>query len=186
MPVLLVRVLLRTLMVVFTLTSLACSVLGGVTESDLERRHGLRFFRGQPFTGYAAEFDNAGQQRLRVHFRQGLMDGQRTTWFANGQRATSEVYRHGQKVGIHTGWYPGGSRRFRYQFSDGQFYGDQWEWYASGQVYRVMHYVDGRERGQKIWRRSGQIYANYVAVNQKKLGLLGGRLCDYPSGPPKP
>ena len=147
-------------------------------DSRLSSANGLLYCGSEPFSGSIRSEDTQGNLVAIEHYRAGKKHGVAKCWYADGRLAERRPYCDGEKTGWHCAWYPSGQRRFRYHFSHNQNDGDFWEWYDTGRPYRFRQFKAGLEIGQKIWRRDGQIYANYVHQDHQLAGLLGGRLCD--------
>ncbi|MCE9500366.1 MAG: membrane-binding protein, partial [Leptospira sp.] len=83
----------------------------------------------------------------------------------------------GKRVGIHKGWYENGNPRFWYEYKDGLSDGDHWEWHEEGNPYRYGKYIKDQNVGQKVWRKDGKIFSNYVYTKEKLYGVVGSKLC---------
>ena len=71
-----------------------------------------------------------------------------------------------------------GKPKFCYHFINDEYEGEVTEWDATGQLYRRMHYKQGREDGlQQMWWSDGKLRANYVVKEGKSYGLIGRKLC---------
>lgn len=62
-------------------------------------------------------YDN-GQRSALDHYRDGLQDGRHTSWYANGQKAIEGNYRAGRREGVWTRWDPSGLFRKEQIYSD--------------------------------------------------------------------
>jgi antitoxin component YwqK of YwqJK toxin-antitoxin module len=148
------------------------------SDSRLTLKEGKLLLGRAPFTGETVERFPGGRVRLLERYRDGLKEGTQTAWYSDGSKAAEWHYREGLREGLQEGWHPDGKRRFLSTYHADLPQGVITEWHPNGALYRQQTYVKGEEVSQKIWRPSGQIYANYVKKGARNFGLPGGKLCD--------
>jgi protein SCO1 len=85
-----------------------------------------------------------------------------------------------ERNGTHETWYGTGVRKSFAVFEKGVQVGSEWQWHANAQPFRLAQYENGKEIKVKMWRETGEIYANYVIDGERLLGLAGGQKCDSP------
>ena len=95
----------------------------------------------------------SGKVAAQRYFYTGLPHGKQYKWFENGDVSSTSMFDHGIPTGVHVSYFPNGSQSDTREFRNGKLY----------------HH--------KIWRRSGQIYANYKMVNGRGYGMMGAKLC---------
>ena len=69
-----------------------------VDYEKLERRDGLFYFKGEPFTGVAVMKYPNGQKRGEATFKDGKWHGLRTMWHENGQTEGEYTYKDGKYI----------------------------------------------------------------------------------------
>lgn len=144
---------------------------------QLSWRQGCLYFASQPYSGLLLDRYDNGSLAGAESFLNGKEHGLKIRWYPNYALAEARAYQYGTKQGWQRGWYPNGQARFRCQYDHDQYASDFWEWHPDGRPYRCRRFSANHEQGQVIWRRSGNVYANYVHQPQRLSGLLGGRLC---------
>lgn len=127
-----------------------------------------------------------------------------TSYFSNGQVASTIPVFNGKKEGINLEFYNNGDLKFLQTYADnklngevkrwgleqgyqllaelnyinGKLHGEQKKWFASGEIHKVMNMKNGKEDGlQKAYRKNGVLYANYEAVKGRTFGLRRSNLC---------
>ena len=142
------------------------------------RQSGTLFYLGQPFTGHRGKHHDNGRPALLETYRDGLRHGWLLKWYADGPMAEQRFYLAGRKEGTHLGWWPDGTLRFRLSLKAGLYHGSQEHRYRGGGLAALNHYENGREVGiQKAWTERGELFANYVARDGRRYGLIGAKPC---------
>jgi antitoxin component YwqK of YwqJK toxin-antitoxin module len=91
-----------------------------VVDSDqLERRDGLRYFKGKPFTGVAVYKYENGKKKREATFKDGDYDGLYTVWYENGQKELEKTYKDGLEDGLWTWYYENGQKKEESTYKDG-------------------------------------------------------------------
>lgn len=132
---------------------------------------------GRRFNGILEERFDAAETIRKTTYRNGLADGPEEEFHVSGIPLAHREFSEGKKTGIHEGWFVNGKRRFHYEYQDGKPHGEYWEWYRSGALSLFARFEHGRLLGKKMWRESGQIYANYVFLPDRAVGVPGTQLC---------
>ena len=91
-----------------------------VVDSDqLERRDGLRYFKGKPFTEVAVYKYENGKKKREATFKDGDYDGLYTVWYENGQKELEKTYKDGLEDGLWTWYYENGQKKEESTYKDG-------------------------------------------------------------------
>lgn len=91
------------------------------------------------------------QRRSQIETLDGVRDGQRTEWHANGEVWVSGRYEHGRRVGEWQERWPSGTLRFAGNYVADKLNGTESWWYANGGIEWQVHRKDGVRHGQEIW-----------------------------------
>ncbi|HMZ61193.1 MAG TPA: membrane-binding protein [Leptospiraceae bacterium] len=133
-------------------------------------------YKGVPYTGIMLSVHPNGVRR-ETEYKDGLEHGKTSNTYADGRPAAEYFFEKGKRIGIHKGWYENGKPRFWYEYKDGMAHGDHWEWHEEGIPYRYGRFENNVNIGQKVWRKDGQIYSNYIYTEQRIYGVQGSKLC---------
>ena len=89
-------------------------------QAQLERRDGLRYFEGKPFTGVAVyKYENGKKKKREATFKDGDYDGLYTVWYENGQKELEKTYKDGLEDGLWTWYYENGQKKEESTYKDG-------------------------------------------------------------------
>lgn len=91
------------------------------------------------------------QRRSQVETLNGVLDGQRTDWHANGEIWLSGRYERGLRVGEWQERWPSGALRFSGTYRGDKLHGTESWWYANGRIEWQVHRKNGDRHGQEIW-----------------------------------
>ena len=69
-----------------------------VDEDQLERRDGLWYFEGKPFTGVAVWKHENGKKEKEITIKDGKPDGLWTWWHENGQKKYEATWKDGKSI----------------------------------------------------------------------------------------
>ena len=72
-----------------------------------------------PFTGVVVGKLEYGRRYERT-YKDGKKDGQSTTWWDNGQKASEITYKDGKFDGLMTGWFDNGQKKMEATYKDGK------------------------------------------------------------------
>jgi hypothetical protein len=70
-----------------------------VDVGQLEKRDGLRYCEGKPFTGGAVRKYKSGQKLAEILYKDGKEDGLQTFWNEDGKKEGKYTYKDGKKDG---------------------------------------------------------------------------------------
>jgi hypothetical protein len=78
-------------------------------------------------------------------YRDGLQEGEWTTWNASGQRSAVDHFHHGEQDGLHTSWYFNGVKAIEGNYRMGRREGVWTRWDPTGFTSKQETYKDGRK-----------------------------------------
>ena len=138
-----------------------------VDYDQLERRDGLMYFEGKPFTGVAVEKWPNGQKRLEVTFKDGKEHDLTTLWYDNGQKNMEGTAKDGVPVAV-TVWKPNGEKCPDTNFVNGN--GIICYYHDNGQKKEETTFRDGKRDGLRTkWHENGQKKEESVYQNRKRI-----------------
>lgn len=149
-----------------------------IEASDIDRRTGLRYYKGVLFSGHLVEHYPSGEQKTITRYLEGRRHGQLQTWFENGVLAFESHYQHSRLHGAVNSWWQNGNKRTETFYVQGKTEGVSTKWYSTGAMFKLMRYAAGKEEGlQQAWRKNGKLYSNYEYVNGRVFGMKKANLC---------
>ena len=90
-------------------------------------------------------------------YKNGIKDGPRRVWYANGQLNQDEMNKDGQQMGLQREWYENGQLRFKYKVNEkGIEDGPMVEWYENGQIKNKGNYKNGELLSKKCFDEDGK------------------------------
>ena len=126
-----------------------------VDLGQLEKRPGITYFEGVPFTGVAIKKYNNGQKALESNYKDGKPHGLQSVWYENGQKSSEFTVKDGKPHGLMTSWYENGQKKSENPWKDGYKDGlDTW-WFENGQKRLEHTYKDGELISEKRWDEDG-------------------------------
>jgi len=90
-------------------------------------------------------YGDGGDKLIQGSYRDGVQEGEWTTWYASGQRSAVDHYRHGLQDGLHTSWYINGAKAIEGEYRMGQREGTWTQWDPSGLTSKQSIYRDGHK-----------------------------------------
>jgi hypothetical protein len=78
-------------------------------------------------------------------YRDGVQDGEWTTWYANGQRSAVDHFHDGVQDGLHTSWYINGAKSIEGEYHMGKREGVWTRWDVGGFTSKQDTYRDDRK-----------------------------------------
>ena len=131
----------------------------------------------KPFTGRAVllyeDWDEDGDAQMKIegNLKNGLVDGQWTEWYENGQKKGKGGFKDGKKQGPRVGWHENGQMMSEEEYKDGEQHGPCAAWYGNGQKMFEGAYKDGEEVGTWTWwHENGQKGAEGDFQDGEKAG----------------
>jgi hypothetical protein len=94
-----------------------------------------------PFVAYG----NGADRLIQGSYRDGVQEGEWTTWYENGQRSAVDHYRNGVQDGPHTSWYANGVKALEGSYRTGKREGVWTRWDPTGLTSRQEFYRDDRQ-----------------------------------------
>ena len=117
----------------FTLLAISLPLLLGgcgeksVNERELEKREGMTYLKGAPYTGKAFTLYENGQKKEEGNYKDGKADGLKAMWYKSGQKALVANLKGGNPDGLVLQWHENGQKQGEGNFKDGvQIYVKYW------------------------------------------------------------
>jgi len=92
------------------------------------------------FIAYGAGTD----RMIQGYYRDGVQEGEWTTWYENGQRSAVDHYHNGAQDGLHTSWYFNGVKALEGNYRGGKREGVWTRWDPTGFTSKQEIYRDDR------------------------------------------
>ena len=119
-------------------------------------------------TEYHVQRDESGT--TEYHKRNGVLDGQWTRWYKNGNKAEEGKYKDGKRSGEWNGWYRSSKKNFSCVYEDGKRAGNYVEWNSKGKKVKEIYYSEGKRIKEYLVIRDSN---GFMEIN-KKYGKLDG------------
>jgi MORN repeat protein len=108
-----------------------------------------KMVNGKPVKdGIFVVYGTGTDRMIEGYYRDGVQEGEWTTWYENGQRSAVDNYRHGRQDGLHTSWYANGVKALEGQYREGKREGVWTRWDPTGFTSRQEIYRDDRRVDQ--------------------------------------
>ncbi len=91
---------------------------------------------------------NSGGKELEETYAEGVLDGMRTSWFANGKVRDQGNYENGQQAGAWTVFYDNGIPKMTCTFLNGRMDGKVTNWHEIGTLASEKYYKEGVPEGK--------------------------------------
>ncbi|MCG8573726.1 MAG: hypothetical protein MI810_02485, partial [Flavobacteriales bacterium] len=92
-------------------------------------------------------FDRKDRLIEKVIYKNGLMQGERSLWYPNGQEKSREQYDKGKFEGPVMHWSEEGQILVEEHYKNGLLEGVQKKWYEDGRLYSVIYFKQGKKNG---------------------------------------
>jgi hypothetical protein len=161
-PSLMLRLMLAAVMIAISLTLVAChrdsgdaplscpagDTLMGAPPPKGEEVWCQKIVEGKPvkdgiFVAYGAGTD----RMIQGYYRDGVQDGEWTTWYENGVRSAIDHYRDGLQDGLHISWYANGVKALEGNYRAGKREGVWTRWDPTGITSKQETYRNDRKSG---------------------------------------
>ncbi len=93
------------------------------------------------FVAYGAGTD----RMIKGYYRDGVQDGEWTTWYENGVRSAIDHYRNGLQDGLHISWYANGVKALEGNYRAGKREGVWTRWDPTGITSKQETYRNDRK-----------------------------------------
>ena len=146
-----------------------------VDYDRLERRDGLAYFKGVPFTGVAVEKDSNGLKEYELTYKIGKQHGLATSWWpGGGPKWTEGTFKHGKEHGLRIEWFENEQKELETNYRDGKRHGLETVWYSTGQKSGEGNYKDGKRHGLGTgWYENGQKMVEETRKDGKLISKKG-------------
>ena len=158
-----------------------------INTAQLEKRDGLMYFDGKPYTGVAVDKYRVGKWKMELTeestWKDGKFDGPLTKWYENGQKQSIVTLKNRKMNGPVITWYENGQKFEEGTYRDNKLHGLQALWYENGQKNKENTYKDGKLLSATIWKHNGEkcpdtnlvdgsgIVCSYHENGQKKMEI---------------
>jgi hypothetical protein len=95
--------------------------------------------------GLFIAYGDGGAKMIQGFYRDGIQEGEWTSWYASGQRSAVDHYRNGLQEGLHTSWYINGVKAIEGEYRMGQREGTWTQWDPTGFTSKQIIYRNGRK-----------------------------------------
>ena len=147
-------------------------------DARLATIQGRLFLSGVAYTGIIVSLHPSGNLKSQTAYQDGLRQGQKRTWYGNGDFGHASLFVAGRRQGTALGWWPNGQLQYQRYYEGGLLSGEALEWNEAGVLQYRQHFVDGREEGlQQGWHDDGEVAFNYVFKDGRRYGVLGSKPC---------
>lgn len=123
----------------------AGAVLMGAPPPQGEEVWCQKMVGGKPVKdGIFVAYGTGTDRMIQGYYRDGVQEGEWTTWYENGQRSAVDHYRDGAQDGLHTSWYANGVKALEGSYRDGKREGVWTRWDPTGLTSTREVYRDDR------------------------------------------
>ncbi|MBX2984629.1 MAG: hypothetical protein KF882_01490 [Bacteroidia bacterium] len=172
----------------FLLVSLICSTLlthaqKNVFFDKLQNINDVYYYNDSPFTGLSlVRHDSTNKKKIQIQWKDGLMDGQKITWYKDERLKQTMNFTMGKRNGEYVNYYENGNvkeRGFYYMDSiDGKNKG----YYETGQLKFDYFYIKGVQADTNtMYFENGQMEQQFYLKNSR---IDGAFRAWYPDGKP--
>jgi hypothetical protein len=127
-------------------TSLSCppgATLMGAPPRQGEEVWCQKIVNGKPVKdGFFIVYGEGTDKLIQGSYRDGVQDGEWTTWYASGQRSAVDHFRDGVQDGLHTSWYFNGVKSIEGNYRMGKREGVWTRWDPTGYTSKQETYRD--------------------------------------------
>jgi antitoxin component YwqK of YwqJK toxin-antitoxin module len=160
----------------------------GLVEKD-----GVYYYSDNPFTGKSIlKYETTGKRAQEIHWRNGIIHGNKTEWFENGIVRMRMSFVNGFRHGKFSYYYDNGQMKMTGKYEKDVLQGEFNSFYRSGNPQYTYFYTDGVKNGLSTTyfdQKGGQSFDN---VNHKEQevrvvnGIPDGIMRSwYPAGNPR-
>ena len=108
------------------------------------------------YTGLVFECRGDNVQGIYT-YKNGIKDGPRRNWYANGQLNQDEMNKDGRAMGLQREWHENGQLRFKYKVNEkGIEDGPLVEWHENGRMLSKRNYKNGELLSEKCFSEDGK------------------------------
>lgn len=132
------------------------------------------------FSGHVVHYNKEGVLIERFSILNGKKQNQSIQYFADGHYQYLSNYHEGRLHGEKKSWSSDSTHILlsHLNYVDGKAHGEQKKWYPTGELFKKVNLNMGREEGlQQGFRKNGDLFANYEAINGRTFGLKKTALC---------
>jgi hypothetical protein len=128
-----------------TLACPAGAILIGAAPPKGDEQWCQKIVDGKPVKdGLFIVYGEGGGKLIQGTYRDGVQEGEWTTWYVSGQRSAVDHFHDGVQDGLHTSWYVNGVKAIEGNYRMGKREGVWTRWDPTGYTSRQMTYRDDR------------------------------------------
>ncbi len=142
-------------------------------RNELELRDGILYAANETaaFSGRIFEDYRPGRRKLEIGIQNGRADGLTRGWYENGQMEVEETFRNGVSNGPRTRWHANGTRKSLAQIVSGEVVGEFLEWHENAQLATRMTVRGGKPSGlAEAWYPGGALRSRTEFKNGEMIG----------------
>ena len=143
---------------------------GQVNINDLERADDLWTKKGTtaPFTGEFIEYFANGKIKGQGEFKEGIVNGLRTTYYENGNKKREMIYSSGVLNGHDKEYYENGKTKQEGEFKNGKLDGTSKIYYDTGTLKAILTFSNGIQHGDYFkYSPEGKLTVQYFYFDGK-------------------
>jgi len=122
---------------------------------------------GKRLNGIVFDTLNNGQIKYESHWKDGILDGVKKSWYENGQLEYENTYQKGAYHGLSRDWYENGQLESEYNYVNNDAEGLGRAWYRDGKPKMVSNFSMSYPIDSKEWYANG----NLMLEKNTSLGI---------------
>lgn len=133
------------------LTCPAGAILMGAPPPKGEEVWCQKIVAGKPVKdGVFVAYGEGTDRMIQGYYRDGVQEGEWTTWYETGQRSAVDHYHNGAQDGLHTSWYANGVKALEGNYRDGKREGVWTRWDPTGFTSKQEAYHHDQRDDEKV------------------------------------
>lgn len=140
--------LLQIALIVMTIASCSCHEVF-ISEEDLQ--NDIFYYRESltPFSGTCiSKFNGINQVKAKRSYQNGIMNGEITVYYKNGQISKRGQYKDGEYHGKWIGWFKNGTKSFEVNHDEGLLDGAYITYHENGKMKEKGIYNESQKTGK--------------------------------------
>lgn len=137
-----------------------------VELKNLTTENDLKYYEGNPFTGYAISKMSNGNPFTLNGYKNGIKDGYYATWYGNGKIQQEGFYKNGKQDGINVEYYDTGQKQREHHWIMGKKNSAWLSWYENGKKWTHRDFKNDNIHGKiYVWDEEGVLGKEYFYSN---------------------
>lgn len=169
------------LIISLLLTVYSASAQKNVYFDKLQNIDDVYYYNGKPFTGLSlVRHDSTKKKMIQIQWKDGLMDGQKITWYKDEVLKQTMNFSMGKRHGEYVNYYHNGKVKERGNYLNDTINGWNFGYYESGQIKFSFNYDKGVQSDTNtMFFENGQMEQQVVLKNSRIQGAFRSW---YPDG----